>query len=163
MKLGGWKGDKTDRSGTKRLKLSTSCPVAFFGTLLADFSARLARSERWLLRVEKYFHSLKDRLPQETNKRPDKPTRLHWHAAVNASTVHIRTNVLFVDIKVTSHVYFVGTADYFALNQYGSYFVTLGETGSDPSYSRDNGVIQFESEEWPVSLTSQWEAVRILI
>lgn len=71
--------------------------------------------------------------------------------------------MLFVDIKVTSHVYVVGTADYFALNQYGSYFVTLGETGSDPSYSRDNGVIQFESEEWPVSVTSLWEAVRIMI
>ena len=68
-----------------------------------------------------------------------------------------------VNIKVTSHDYVVGSADYFALNQYGSYLVTLGETGPDPSYSRDNGIIKYESEEWPVSLTSTWEAVRIMI
>jgi len=66
------------------------------------------------------------------------------------------------NVKVTSHDYVVGSADYFALNQYGSYLVTLGETGPDPSYSRDNGIKEYESEEWPVSLTSKWEAVRIM-
>jgi len=49
---------------------------------------------------------------------------------INDSTVQIHTNVFFVvNIKVTSHDYVVGSADYFALNQYGSYLVTLGETG----------------------------------
>lgn len=83
---------------------------------------------------------------------------------IKDSTLQIRTNVLcVVNIKVTSHEYVVGSADYFALNQYGSYLVTLGETGPDPSYGRDNGIRQYESEEWPISLTSKWEAVRIII
>jgi hypothetical protein len=71
--------------------------------------------------------------------------------------------VLCVNIKVTSHEYVVGTADYFALNQYGSFLVNLGETGPDPSYVRDTGIREYETEEWPVSLTSTWEAVRIMI
>ena len=71
--------------------------------------------------------------------------------------------MLCVNIKVISHECVVGTADYFALNQYSSYLVTLGETGPDPSYSRDSGIIKYVNEEWPVSLTSKWEKVRILI
>jgi hypothetical protein len=74
-----------------------------------------------------------------------------------------RTKVLCVNIKVTSHEYVVGTADYFALNNYGSYLVTLGETGPDPSYSRDKGIRIYVNKQWPVSLTSKWETVRILI
>jgi hypothetical protein len=68
-----------------------------------------------------------------------------------------------VNNRVTPHVYVVGTADYFALNQYASYLVTLGESGPDPSYNRDGGTLEYESEEWPISLTSSWESVRILV
>jgi len=71
--------------------------------------------------------------------------------------------VLCVNIKLTSYECVVGAADYFALNQYGSYLVTLGESGQDPSYNRDSGIIEYETKEWPVSLTSKWESVRILI
>jgi len=77
MKLGGCKGDKTGCNDARWLKVSTSCPVAFFGTLLAVFSARLARSERWLFTEVKYFHNLKERLPKQTNRRPSKPTHIH--------------------------------------------------------------------------------------
>jgi hypothetical protein len=66
-------------------------------------------------------------------------------------------------IIAVPHAYVAGTADYFALNQYASYLVTLGESGPDPSYNRDIGVKQYESEEWPMSLTSKWEAVRFSI
>jgi len=41
--------------------------------------------------------------------------------AINDNTVLIHTNVLCVHINIISHDYVVGTADYFALNQYGSY------------------------------------------
>jgi hypothetical protein len=71
--------------------------------------------------------------------------------------------MLCVNVKVTSHEYVAGTADYFALNQYASYLVTLGDTGPDPSYSRDSGIKQYQTEVWPISLTSTWESVRIII
>jgi hypothetical protein len=83
--------------------------------------------------------------------------------AKNDSTVQIHTNVSCFDIKVTSHDYVVGTADYFALNQYASRLVTLGEIGPDPSYSRDMGIKPYISKDWSVSLTSTWLTVRILI
>jgi hypothetical protein len=57
MKLGGRKGDKAGCNGGRWLKLSTSCPVAFFGTLLVVFSDRPAGSERWLFTEVKYFHN----------------------------------------------------------------------------------------------------------
>jgi hypothetical protein len=55
---------------------------------------------------------------------------------------------------------FIGTADYFGLNQYTTNRATFGENGPSPSYTRDTGVALSAPSDWPASETSEWEKVR---
>ncbi|XP_066994436.2 myrosinase 1 [Anabrus simplex] len=52
--------------------------------------------------------------------------------------------------------YIKGTYDFLGLNYYSTKLITSGETGENPSMSRDSGIVSSQDPSWPASPVTPW-------